>query len=134
MFKIKERIYSLRTLSASLSLEKRERLQKRIFDAFTYNIETRLTFDYNRFICDPYYASYYKILIEEASKLSLFLPLGFRHNSYIKSLIIQDINSHYYPLELSDQELNIKGLTFMEEFFWRINHLDKIFFSGNGPR
>lgn len=64
-------------------------------------------FDYNRYIVDPTYSSYYKIVLNDSLKLSIFVVRGVKRDYFIHQIYLQEDETYPEMLSLDQEEANI---------------------------
>lgn len=83
-------------------------------------------FDYNRYIVDPTYSSYYKIVLNDSLKLSIFVVRGVKRDYFIHQIYLQEDETYPEMLSLDQEEANILLETKWNEFLIWLYMYDNI--------
>lgn len=71
------------------------------------DITNSLSFDYNRYVTDPYYTYFYQILLEDSLRLNIFISRGVRRDKYINQIYYQEEETYPELLDMEQEEASL---------------------------
>jgi len=130
-YNILEEINKFKSL-ISLMMKLRIKLGLNLTSNFINELHSSLSFNYERFIFDSYYANYYQTYLDDGFILNMFVIKGMQYNYILENIYFNDIEVYITPIDSS--EFNIAKivepfLISIFNFFWYFD----VFFSFKLP-